>query len=458
MKLRNRLKISWLNLSKNVIGDTYEKDLKIREIIASEQKNPEISDNRSSNIEAVNSPQKETKGIRGRIEDWRKNRLFKKMDKEIRELSRTSNNSTLGYFNWGISNRENAKIMAREMQAIETVLKKYEAKLSPENIEFLRINFSERVIAAGVVRQKGQRCEFSDIERFERSDNMFSTSPQTETFFPNFKKYIEGVKARNILKEPDPREDLVNKIELTLQAERMYNMQYNENYKGYLRKNNDVAKNLYLEGLENKWIEKKFTELHNDLKDEYERDPELKKKIDKLREKFEFDAQKANCRRLGVKLPDKKVSKQTPKTPNKLKFRMSSTKVGRELRNKNANKQESPKVQAQGPKPLETWENNAKTYAKSEKQKMIDEFSTKHPNQFNKAMGNMEKEQREAKEMVYEFSIRYPDQFNKAIGNMEKEQREAKEMADEFSIRYPDQFSKAMKNVKKTRNADAPER
>jgi hypothetical protein len=354
------------------------------------------------------------------------------MDKEIRKLSHTPNNETLGYLAIGISNRENAKIMAKEIDAVETVLNQHKNRLSAEDREFLKKACFGRVKAAGVVRQKGERCELSDLERFEEVDNILSPSPYRETFFPVMKKRIEEVKSLNKYKEPDSREDLVNKVELIMQADRWYNIRYNEKYKGYLRTNNTIEKNLELEELDNKWIEEICTDFQNELKDEFACDPELKERIDKLREKLEYEAKEACYHRLGRKASAKKQFKQPSKTPDKPKFRVSRTKVGRELRNKKVNKQETPNVQVQGPKPMETWENNAKIYAKSEQQKMIDEFRTKYPEQYNRAMGNIEKEQREARKA---WEVR---QARKA-----REVKEAREMADKFSSLYPLYFDRA---------------
>ncbi|NLO76043.1 MAG: hypothetical protein GX092_04080 [Clostridia bacterium] len=392
--------------------ETSENSVAEKEVLAKHNRGEQVA----RQLE-TNPPQNETKGIIGWYRDWRKNRIYKKMDKEIRKLFRELNNEGLEYLPhiYPTSKSDNAKEMAREMHAIETVLEKYGNKLSPEERRYAREAFYERVIAAAVVRHKGEACELGEFARFENAENMFRPSPYQKIFIPNFKNHIAELKAENKYKEANPRENRVLEIELKLLSERAYNLRYNEKYKGYLRKSKDTEKNRYFEKLDKEWIEDAFNKIQNGLKDEFERDPELKKEIDKLREKMEYEALKAKCKRLGIKPPEKNASKQTPKTPDKPKFRVSRTKVGNELRIKRKNKQEPPKVQAEGLKPLKVWENNAKTFAKSEQQKMIDEFRTKYPEQYNRAMGNIEKEQREARKMADELSTLYPVYFDRAM-------------------------------------------
>ena len=65
------------------------------------------------------------------------------MDKEIRKLFRELNNEGLEYLPhiYPTSKSDNAKEMAREMHAIETVLEKYGNKLSPEERRYAREAF-----------------------------------------------------------------------------------------------------------------------------------------------------------------------------------------------------------------------------------------------------------------------------------------------------------------------------
>lgn len=273
MNSNARFKNSWLRLNGEFNEDNElfieptEKALNIRITLDGEKKSSQIYRSSFFNTGAAST----TQPVAGEM----KKDLFEKIDMEIRRLSRTPNHETMDYLSFGISNYENAKIMVKEMHAIDIVLNQYKGILSAEDLSYLKDVFEQRVVAAGVFRRKGVHTEYSDVDRFGLLDTMFSESPYQDTFYAELHRYSDTLTSFKHFKAVEPRVDYLDQIDLLFQAEYMYNLRYNEEFKKYC-----VDNHLSVDQLKEQWIKENFRELAASLEEVSPQGPELRAELE----------------------------------------------------------------------------------------------------------------------------------------------------------------------------------